>query len=83
MGVAGRPFSKTQVVIGILQFFISWPVLSYLWAISWGVLALFRGLTSYQQPPPMQATQGETGKGYDVGRIGQAANPFESMGGMA
>ena len=58
----GRPFSKAQVAIGILQFFI-WPwFLRYIWVIGWTVLIFIR----HFQPPnasnaPLADNNPETG----------------------
>ena len=57
MGALGRPFSKIQVVVGVLQFFI-WPFfLRYIWVIGWTVLIFVR---AFQAPKAVDANVKES-----------------------
>ncbi len=76
MGVIGHPLSKVQIVIGILQFFVTWNIIRYLWAIGWAVIPFLKSRTGEQ---PLRQGAATTGA-YDVGAV--KLNPFEKTGGM-
>jgi hypothetical protein len=72
LGVIGRPFSKAQVAIGILQFFI-WPwFLRYIWTIGWTVLIFVRHFRATKPAPADSVPKG----GYDINPIGNSQNFF-------
>ena len=77
IAILGRPFSKVQMIIGILHSLTSWAIVGYIWAIAWGILLFFKSKLAAQPQAPAAA------KAYDVDRIGgpPPANPFENNGG--
>ncbi len=46
------PISKTQLLIGVLQFATTWAVVGYFWAIGWGIL-LFREARKLEEEQPL------------------------------
>eukprot|EP00826_Nyctotherus_ovalis_P053601 TRINITY_DN6989_c0_g2_i1.p1 TRINITY_DN6989_c0_g2~~TRINITY_DN6989_c0_g2_i1.p1 ORF type:complete len:147 (+),score=7.39 TRINITY_DN6989_c0_g2_i1:106-546(+) len=67
LGILGRPFSKIQVFLGILQFFI-WPwFLRYIWVIGWTVLIFVR----YFQARKAGAVEENPKGAYDINSIEQ------------
>ena len=42
MGCVGKPISKTQIVIGIIQFLCAFYILGWIWAIAWGGLVMWK-----------------------------------------
>ena len=69
---AGKQLSKVQLIIGFLQFFIQWYVVSYLWTIGWCVLIFLKAGTPSQEL--LKDGQAATGT-YDTGRVDKI--PFE------
>lgn len=64
--------SKVQIIVGILQIFVTWTTVRYVWAIGWAVLPFFMSKPG-QEAPLKQAA-------YDAGIA--KLNPFEKLGGM-
>ena len=63
IGIAGKPFSKIQIAIGILQFCVYWGFLRYIWAFAWSLFIIWKGITS-SQPGSQQAQVQENNSGY-------------------
>ena len=71
--VAGKQLSKIQLIIGFLQFFVQWNMISYLWTLGWCVLIFLKsGAPAQEAPRQEQSAPGET---YDMGRVEKI--PFE------
>lgn len=87
MGIAGTPTSKVQIIIGILQFCISWSFIAYIWVLGWAALMFLGGSKPAPATAPQAQAQGAyasqgpvvTGA-YNMGAIGVPVNPFESKG---
>ena len=74
VGIAGKPFSKVQVAIGIIQFCIAWALIGYLVALGWSGYIIWKNLTA------PRAAQGGQGGQNIAPVIGQFVNlnPFEN-----
>lgn len=76
-----KTFSKTQFIIGVLQFATMWSLLGYLWSIAWGLLIVWKAvipqckiLTLKLIATTAQPQAASSVGGYDTAQI----NPFEN-----
>ena len=76
IGIAGKPFSKIQIAIGILQFCVYWGFLRYIWAFAWSLFIIWKGITS-SQPGSQQAQVHENNSGYNMKNLGNISNPYD------
>ncbi len=46
-----RPISKTQLVIGVMQYATKWMILGYAWSVIWGILFFYERKTRPEEEP--------------------------------